>query len=40
MITHVLTTDATVADTEVTDIVHHGMAARELLPDEHAVDAG
>ncbi|MGW3829401.1 IS1182 family transposase [Streptomyces sp. NPDC005071] len=40
LITHVLTTDATVADTEVTEAVHRGMAARELLPDEHDVDAG
>ncbi len=40
LVTHVLTTDATVADTEVTAAVHHGMARRELLPDEHDVDAG
>ncbi|MFF1740771.1 IS1182 family transposase [Streptomyces mirabilis] len=40
LITHVVTTDATVADTEVTEAVHQGMAARELLPDEHDVDAG
>ncbi|MFJ9846267.1 transposase [Kitasatospora sp. NPDC101155] len=40
MITHVVTTDATVADTEVTEAVHDGLAERELLPDEHAVDAG
>lgn len=40
LITHVVTTDATVADTEVTETVHLGMAARELLPDEHDVDAG
>jgi transposase len=39
-ITHVVTTDATVGDTEVTEVVHQGLAARELLPDEHAVDAG
>ncbi|WP_327248242.1 IS1182 family transposase [Streptomyces sp. NBC_01320] len=40
LITHVVTTDATVADTEVTEVVHQGMAARELLPEEHDVDAG
>ncbi|MGW4048715.1 transposase [Streptomyces sp. NPDC004721] len=40
VITHVATTDATVGDTEVTEMVHQGLAARELLPDEHAVDAG
>ncbi|MDX2661029.1 IS1182 family transposase [Streptomyces stelliscabiei] len=40
LITHVLTTDATVADAEVTEVVHQGLASRELLPDEHDVDAG
>ncbi|MGI5144063.1 MULTISPECIES: transposase [unclassified Streptomyces] len=40
LITHVVTTDATVADTEVTEVVHQGLAQRELLPDEHDVDAG
>ncbi|WP_051942496.1 transposase [Streptacidiphilus rugosus] len=40
LITHVATTDATVADTEVTDAVHLGLVERELLPGEHVVDAG
>ncbi|MER5700150.1 transposase, partial [Streptomyces mirabilis] len=40
LITHVLTTDATVADTEATAVIHQGLATRELLPDEHDVDAG
>ncbi|MFF1744494.1 transposase [Streptomyces mirabilis] len=40
LITHVLTTDATVADTEATTVVHQGLATRELLPEEHDVDAG
>jgi transposase len=40
LITHVATTDATVADSEVTETVHQGWAARELLPGEHVVDAG
>ncbi|GAB2741568.1 IS1182 family transposase [Kitasatospora kifunensis] len=40
LITHVATTDATVADTETTDRIHQGLAARELLPGEHDVDAG
>ncbi|MFD0502415.1 transposase [Streptomyces chiangmaiensis] len=40
LITQVITTDATVADTDVTETVHQGLAARELLPAEHDVDAG
>ncbi|MGW8687050.1 IS1182 family transposase [Streptomyces sp. NPDC055817] len=40
LITQVITTDATVADTEVTETLHQGLAARELLPAEHDVDAG
>ena len=40
LITHVLTTDATVTDTEVTADIHQAMARRGLLPAEHAVDAG
>ena len=40
LITHVATTDATVTDTEMTETIHQGLATRELLPGEHAVDAG
>ncbi|MBV9022560.1 MAG: IS1182 family transposase [Streptomycetaceae bacterium] len=40
LITHVATTDATVNDTEMTQIIHQGLATRELTPDEHDVDAG
>jgi transposase len=40
LITHVATTDATVTDTEMTGTIHQGLAARELRPDEHDVDAG
>ena len=40
LITHVATTDATVTDTEMTEAIHQGLAARELLPGEHVVDAG
>ncbi|MGW5277224.1 IS1182 family transposase [Streptomyces sp. NPDC004044] len=40
LITHVATTDATVTDTEMTETIHQSLAARELLPDEHDVDAG
>ncbi|MFD4947948.1 transposase [Streptomyces sp. NPDC058409] len=40
LITHVATTDATVTDTEMTEIIHQGLAERELTPDEHDVDAG
>jgi hypothetical protein len=36
----VATIDATIADHEITPVVHHGLAARRLLPDEHDVDAG
>jgi hypothetical protein len=36
----VVTADATVAGSEVTETVHQGLAARELLPGEHVVDAG
>ncbi|MFF7995898.1 IS1182 family transposase [Kitasatospora xanthocidica] len=40
LITHVATTDAAVADTEMIEAIHQGLTARELLPDEHDVDAG
>jgi hypothetical protein len=36
----VITTDATVTDTDVTETVHQGLASRKLLPAEHDVDAG
>lgn len=40
LITHVATTDATVTDTEMTAIVHRGLAAKGLTPEVHVVDAG
>jgi transposase len=40
LITNVETTDATVADQDVTGLVHEHLAHRGLLPAEHAVDAG
>lgn len=40
VITQVATTTAVVADTEMTEPVHQALAARELLPDVHVVDAG
>ncbi|MDX3234064.1 transposase, partial [Streptomyces sp. ME19-01-6] len=40
VITQVVTTDAVVADTEMTEPVHQTLAERELLPDVHVVDAG
>ena len=40
MITHVSTTDGTVADVEMTSTVHEGLARRGLLPAEHVVDSG
>ncbi|GAA3419694.1 hypothetical protein GCM10018952_60200 [Streptosporangium vulgare] len=40
LITHVATTDATVEDSQLTAAIHDDLAARDLLPAEHAVDAG
>jgi hypothetical protein len=40
LITHVATTDATVEDSLLTATIHDDLAARDLLPAEHAVDTG
>lgn len=40
LITNVITTDATVPDTQITEQVHQALAAKGLLPLVHAVDAG
>ena len=40
LITNVATTDATVPDVEITEPVHHALAARGLLPAVHLVDSG
>jgi len=40
LITHVVTTDATKTDMEQTREIHEALAARELLPETHVVDAG
>jgi transposase len=40
LITNVETTDATVPATERLDPIHAHLAARDLLPGEHLVDAG
>jgi Transposase DDE domain len=40
LVTNVATTDATVTDVEMLEQVHTGLARRDLLPDEHLVDAG
>ncbi|SDS12077.1 Transposase [Actinoplanes derwentensis] len=40
IITGVLTTDATVTDTETTGTIHQNMACRQRVPGEHVVDAG
>jgi hypothetical protein len=40
LITNVVTTDATVPDTELLDSIHAHLAARDLLPAGHLVDAG
>ncbi|MFD4759242.1 hypothetical protein ACFWOJ_10170 [Streptomyces sp. NPDC058439] len=39
LITSIATTDATVTDTEMTEPVHHMLAARDLLPAEHFLDS-
>src|SRR5512135_1411688 len=40
LITHVETTIATVPDSEVTASIHETLAKKDLLPDDHLVDAG
>lgn len=40
LITHVETTPANVRDHEVTPTIHAALAAKDLLPGEHLVDAG
>ncbi|GEB62155.1 hypothetical protein GCM10017674_80460 [Streptomyces gardneri] len=40
LITNIATTDATVTDAEMTEPVHHMLAARDLLPAEHFLDSG
>lgn len=40
LITNVATTDATVTDVEMLEHIHTGLDHRNLLPDEHIVDAG
>jgi transposase len=40
LITHVATTDASTADLDTGPGRHHDLAARDLLPDVHLVDAG
>lgn len=40
VITNVVTTDASVADNQMTAMVHTGLARRSLLPGQHLVDAG
>ena len=40
VITHVLTTPATVQDFEVASTIHTDLAAKNLLPQEHLLDAG
>ncbi|MGI5199897.1 hypothetical protein ACQEVY_40720 [Streptomyces sp. CA-288835] len=39
LITGIATTDATVTDAEMTEPVHHMLAARGLLPAEHFLDS-
>ncbi|MFF9089893.1 hypothetical protein ACF1BE_26445 [Streptomyces sp. NPDC014991] len=40
LIISIATTDAPVTDAEMTDPVHHMLAARDLLPAEHFLDSG
>jgi hypothetical protein len=40
LITNVATTDASVPDVAMTEPIHHDLAQRDLLPDEHYVDSG
>ena len=40
LITHIETTPANVRDHEVTPTIHAALAEKDLLPDEHLVDAG
>lgn len=40
LITHVLTTPATVADSAVVETIHQALCDKDLLPEEHLVDAG
>lgn len=40
LITNVETTPATTVDVEVTDTIHQALADKDLLPQEHLVDAG
>lgn len=40
LITHVVTTSASIADTEVVGPIHEALAAKRLLPREHLVDGG
>ncbi|NIY65468.1 transposase IS4 family protein [Streptomyces malaysiensis] len=40
LVTNVTTTVATVSDDRMAAVVHTGLAARDLLPDEHWVDTG
>ncbi len=40
VITNIETTPATTVDVEVTDTIHEALASKDLLPNEHLVDAG
>ena len=40
LITHVATTDATVTDNQMTSVIHHDLAERNLAPRRHYADSG
>ncbi len=40
LITHVATTDATVTDNQMTEVIHAGLAGKNLAPGRHYLDSG
>jgi transposase len=40
LVTHVATTDATVTDNQMTGVIHHDLAGRNLTPGRHYADSG
>lgn len=40
LITHAITTQAQVSDVTQTALIHEALAAKDLLPSQHIVDAG
>jgi transposase len=40
LVTHVATTDATVTDNQMTEVIHAGLAGKNLAPGRHYLDSG